>query len=74
MQIIAILIFCLKNPALDLNHTEALPGVGGGTHVSCLDFKTSRVGVYKFFTSLLEIEWKFFVFVTILEKGDNNVW
>ena len=26
---------------------EALPGVGEGAHVARLDFKTSRVGVYK---------------------------
>ena len=52
VQIIAIQILCLKNPTLDLNHTEALPGSGGGgrTHVARLHFKTSHVGVYKFFT------------------------
>ena len=37
------------------------------------NFKTSRVGVYKCFTSLSEIERKFFVFVGILEKGDSVV-
>ena len=26
---------------------EALPGGGGGSHVACLNFKTSHVGVYK---------------------------
>ena len=50
---------------------EALPG-GGGSHVARLNFKTSRVGVYKCFTSLSEIERKFFVFVGILEKGDGD--
>ena len=30
------------------------------------------VCVYKYLTSMLEIEWKFFVFVEILEKGDSN--
>ena len=34
-----------------------------------LNFKTSRVSVYKCFTSPLKIERKFFVFVAILEKG-----
>ena len=29
------------------------------------------VCVYKYLTSMLEIEWKFFVFVEILEKGDS---
>ena len=37
--------------------------------VARLNFKTSRVGVYKWFTSLSEIERNFFVFVGILEKG-----
>ena len=48
---------------------------GGGrvwSHVACLNFKTSRVGVYKCFTSLSEIERKFFVFVRILDKGDSD--
>ena len=43
------------------------PCRGGGG----LNFKTSRVGVYKCFTS--EIERKFFVLVGILEKGDSDV-
>ena len=47
-------------------------GGGGGSHVARLNFKTSRVGVYKCFTSLSEIERKFFVFVGILEKGDSH--
>ena len=52
-------------------------GGGGGRgwgrfHVARLNFKTSRVGVYKFFTSLSEIERKFFVFVGSLEKGDSD--
>ena len=47
---------------------------GGGTHISRLNFKTSCVAVYKCFTSLLEIERKFLVFVGILEKGDSDVW
>ena len=46
--------------------------MGGGAHVARLNFKTSRVGVYKCFTSLSEIERKFFVFVGILEKGESN--
>ena len=39
-------------------------GGGGGVpymHVACLNFKTSRVGVYKCLKSLSEIERKFFV-------------
>ena len=44
----------------------------GGSHVAHLNFKIPCVGVYKGFTLLSEIEWKFFVFVTILEKGDSN--
>ena len=44
-------------------------GGGGGSHVACLNFNTSRAGVYKYFTSLLEIKRKFFVFVGILENG-----
>ena len=47
-------------------------GEGGGTHVARLNFKESRVGVHKCFTSLSEIEQKFFVFVGILEKGDSD--
>ena len=46
-------------------------GVGGGSHVTRLNFKTSHVGVYKCFTSLSEIERKFFAFVGILEKRDS---
>ena len=45
------------------------PCRGGGG----LNFKTSRVGVYKCFKSLSDIERKFFVFVGILEKGDSDV-
>ena len=52
---------------------EALPAGGGGggvgSHVARLNFETSRVGVYKCFMSLSEIERKFFVFVGILEQG-----
>ena len=44
----------------------------GESHVARLNFKTSRVGVYKCFTSLSEIERKFFVFGGILEKGDSD--
>ena len=40
-----------------------------GSHVARLNFKTSGVGVYKYFMSLSEIERKFFVLVWILEKG-----
>ena len=29
---------------------------GGGSYVACLNFKTSRAGVYKCFMSLSEIE------------------
>ena len=47
-------------------------GRGGGFHVARMNFKTSLVGVYKCFTSLSEIERKFFVFVGILEKGDSD--
>ena len=28
-------------------NTEAMPRGAGGSHVACLNFKTSRVGVYK---------------------------
>ena len=45
---------------------------GGGLHVARLNFKTSRVGADDCFTSLSEIERKFFVFVGILEKGDSD--
>ena len=45
---------------------------GKGFHVAGLNFKTSRVGVYKCFTSLSEIERKCFVFVQILEKGGSD--
>ena len=50
---------------------EALAGVGGGGGMgygACLNFKPSRVGVYKCFMSLSEIKQKFFVFVQILQK------
>ena len=47
-------------------------GGGGGSHVTRLNFKTSRVGVYKCLTSLSEIERNFFVFVRIVEKGDGD--
>ena len=40
-------------------------GAGGGVHVARMNFKTSRVGVYKCFTSLSETERKFFAFVGI---------
>ena len=43
-----------------------------GSHAARLNFKTCRVGIYKCFTSLSEIERKFFVFVGILEKGDSD--
>ena len=53
---------------------EDLPGRGGGgvSHVTRLNLKTSRVGVYTCFTSLLEIERNFFVFVGILKRGDSD--
>ena len=41
---------------------------GGGGHVARLNFKTSRVGVHECFTSLSEIERKFFAFVGMLKK------
>ena len=46
---------------------EALPG-GGRGHMSLV----TRVGVYKCFTSLSEMERKLFVFVGILAKGDSD--
>ena len=46
--------------------------VQGGSHVAGLNFKTSRVVVYKCLTSLSEIERKWFIFVQILEKGDSD--
>ena len=42
-------------------------GWGEGVPGARLNFKTSRVGVYKSFRQLSEIERKFFVFVGILE-------
>ena len=45
---------------------EALPS---GWGVALLNFKTSRVGVYKCFMLLSESERKFVVFVGILGKG-----
>ena len=45
---------------------------GGGSHVTCQNFKTFRVGAYKCVTSLSEIERKFLVFVQILENGDSD--
>ena len=57
------LIFLSRGPA------SGVRGWGGGFHVARLNFKQSRVGVHKCFTSLSEIEQKFFVFVGILERG-----
>ena len=54
---------------------EDLPGRGGGggvSHVTRLNLKTSRVGVYTCFASLLEVERNFFVFVGILKRGDSD--
>ena len=51
------------------SNIEVLPG---GSHVACLNIKTSCVGVYKCFTLRSEIGQKFFVFVAILEKRDRN--
>ena len=50
---------------------EDLPGRGGGavSHVTRLNLKTSRVGVYTCFTSLLEIERNY---VGILKRGDSD--
>ena len=62
--------YCLRN---EIYYTEALPGGGGGvSNVPCVNFKTSRVGVYKCFTPLSEIEQKFFAFVGIVEKGKSD--
>ena len=47
-------------------------GGGEGSHLACLNFKTSRVGVCKCFTSLSKIERKFFVFIGIFENGDSD--
>ena len=56
--------------------SEALPGMGGGggggSHIARLNFKTSRVGVYKCFMPLSEIGRKLLAFVGILEKGDSD--
>ena len=60
-----------------MHNKEALLGRGGGgeggSHVARLNFKKSHVSVYKCFTSVSEIEQKFFVFVGILDKGDSDV-
>ena len=60
-----------RNSAACVQHSnvEVLPG---GSHVACLNVKTSCVGVYKCFTLRSEIGQKFFVFVAILEKRDRN--
>ena len=42
---------------------EALPGEGGGSYVTRLNFKTSYVNGRECFTLLSGIEQKFFVFV-----------
>ena len=42
-------------------------GGEGRSHVARLNFKTSRIGVYKSFMSVSESERKFFVFVRILD-------
>ena len=42
-------------------------------HAARLNSKTCRVGIYKCFTLLSEIERKFFAPVGILEKGDSDV-
>ena len=48
-------------------------GVGGESDVTRLNFKTSRVGVYKcLIVPLSEIERKFVVFVGNLAKGDSD--
>ena len=49
------------------------PALGGRSRVARLSFKKSHVVVCKCFTLLSETEWKFFVFVGILEKGDSDV-
>ena len=54
---------------LQYSNIEVLPG---GSHVACLNVKTSCVGVYKCFTLRSEIGQKFFVFVAILERRDRN--
>ena len=55
---------CIKRPC---------PKRGGRSHVARLSFKKSHVFVFKCSTLLSETEWKFFVFVGILEKGDSDV-
>ena len=47
-------------------------GGGGESDIARLNFKTSRVGVYKRFMSLSEIGRKLLAFVGILEKGDSD--
>ena len=66
-----LLIYCASFISLLLKERHILRRGPArvGSHVAGLNFKTSRVGVYKCFTPLLEIELKFFVFVRIVEKG-----
>ena len=45
---------------------------GGGVPVARQSFDKSHVGICECFMLLSEIEWKFIVFVGILEKGDSD--
>ena len=70
-----LLIYCASFISLLLKERHILhrgPARVGESHVAGLNFKTSRVGVYKCFTPPSEIELKFFVFVGIVEKGKSD--
>ena len=75
-----LLIYCASFISLLLKEGHTLHrgpdrvGWGGRSHVACLNFKMSCVGVYKCFTPLSEIERKFFVFVGIVEKGKSDAY
>ena len=77
-----LLIYCTSFISLLLKEGHTLHrgpakvgwGGGGGSHVACLNFKMSRVSVYKCFMPLSEIERKFFVFVGIVEKGKSDAY
>ena len=69
-----LLIYCASFISLLLKERHILHRGPArvGSHVAGLNFKTSRVGVYKCFTPLSEIEQKFFVFVGIVEKEKSD--